>query len=110
MGLLTLLPKLPFLPLMEVIRVAEIIREETERQYYNPSNIRRELEEAEQRYASGGISEDEMSRIEYAATSRLFPGVPVNQRQAPANRRRAPANRRPPAIRRRTKTGGHRDG
>lgn len=110
MGLLTLLPKLPFVPLMEVIRVAEIIRDETERQYYNPSNIRRELEEAERQYASGGISEDQMSRIEYAATSRLFPGVPANQRPAPANRRHAPASRRPPAIRRQTKTGGHRDG
>jgi hypothetical protein len=105
MGLLTLLPKLPFLPLMEVIRVAEIIRQETERQYYNPAAVRRELEEAQQRYSSGGISEDEMSRIEYTATSRLFPGVPVNQRQAPATRRQAPARRR-----RQTKTGGHRDG
>lgn len=104
MGLLTLLPKLPFLPLMEVIRVAEIIRQETERQYYNPAAVRRELEEAQQKYASGGMSEDQLSRIEYTATSRLFPGVPVNQGQAPATRRRAPARRR------QTKTGGHRDG
>jgi gas vesicle protein GvpG len=110
MGLLTLLPKLPFLPLLEVLRVAEIIRQETERQYYNPSKIRRELEEAEQRWASGGMSEDEMSRIEYTATSRLFPGVSVNQRQAPANRRRAASRRQAPARRRQTKTGGHRDG
>ena len=104
MGLLTLLPKLPFLPLREVIRVAEIIRQETERQYHNPAAVRRELEEAQQRFSSGGISEDQMSQIEYTATSRLFPGMPVNQRQAPATRRRAPARRR------QTKTGGHRDG
>jgi hypothetical protein len=100
MGLLTLLPKLPFLPLMEVIRVAEIIRQETERQYHDPAQVRRELEEAQRQFASGGMSEDELSRIEYAATSRLYGGVPVNQRQAPANRRRAPARRG------QTKTGG----
>lgn len=100
MGLLTLLPKLPFLPLMEVIRVAEIIRQETERQYHDPAQVRRELEEAQRQFASGGMSEDELSRIEYAATSRLYGGVPVNQRQAPASRRRAPARRG------QTKTGG----
>lgn len=111
MGLLKLLLKLPFLPLLEVIRVAEIIRDETERQYYNPANVRRELEEAQQQWASGNISEDEMSQVEYAATSRLYGGMPTAQSQAPVNRRRAPANRRPPAIRRQTtRTGGHRDG
>lgn len=79
MGLLTLLPKLPFLPMMEVIRVAEIIRQETERQYRDPGQVRRELEEAQQKWASGGISEDELSRIEYTATSRLYGGAPAKR-------------------------------
>ena len=104
MGPLTLLLKLPFLPLIEVIRIAEIIRQETERQYYNPAAVRRELEEAQQQWASGDISEDDMSRVEYAATSRLYGGMPTAQSQTPVSRRRAPATRR------RTKTGGHRDG
>jgi hypothetical protein len=103
-GLLTLLPKLPFLPLMEVIRVAEIIRQETERQYHDPAQVRRELEEAQQQFASGGMSEDQLSQVEYTATSRLYGGVSVNQRQAPAKRRQAPAKRG------QTKTGGDGDG
>jgi hypothetical protein len=81
MGLLTLLPKLPFLPMMEVIRVAELIRQETERQYRDPGRVRRELEEAQQKWASGGISEDELSRIQYTATSRLYGGMPAHRPQ-----------------------------
>jgi Gas vesicle protein G len=96
MGLLTLLPKLPFLPIKEVIRIAELIRQETERQYHDPGRVRRELEEAQQQWASGGISEDEMSRIEYAATSRLYGGMPAN-----------PPN---PPNRPKRKTGGDRHG
>jgi hypothetical protein len=80
MGLLTLLPKLPFLPIREVIRVAELIRQETERQYRDPGRVRRELEEAQRQWASGGISEDELSRIQYTATSRLY-GIPAHRPQ-----------------------------
>jgi hypothetical protein len=86
-GLLTLLPKLPFLPLMEVIRVAEIIRQETERQYRDPARVRRELEEAQQQWASGGMSEDELSRIQYSATTRLYAGMPAAGSQVPGDRR-----------------------
>jgi hypothetical protein len=94
-GLLTLLPKLPFLPMMEVIRVAELIRQETERQYHDPARVRRELEEAQQQWASGGISEDEMSRIQYSATTRLYAGMPAAGSQVPGNRRQTKAvNRR----------------
>jgi hypothetical protein len=81
MGLLTLLPKLPLLPLKEVIRIAELIRQETERQYRDPARVRRELEEAQQRYSAGDMSEDELSRVEYAVTSRLYGGMPANPRQ-----------------------------
>jgi hypothetical protein len=87
MGLLTLLPKLPFLPIIEVIRIAEIIREETERQYHDPAQVRRELEEAQQQWASGSMSEDELSRVEYTATTRMYGGMPTARSQVPVNRR-----------------------
>jgi len=98
-GLLTLLPKLPFLPLMEVIRIGELIRQETERQYRDPGRVRRELEEAQQQWASGGMSEDELSQIEYTATSRLYGGMPANRPDRP-NRPNRPKR----------KTGGDRHG
>ena len=102
MGLLTLLPKLPILPIREVIRIAELIRQETERQYRDPGRVRRELEEAQQQWASGGISEDEMSRIEYAATTRLYGGMPANR---PSQGNRPTRPNRP-----KRKTGGDRHG
>jgi Gas vesicle protein G len=98
-GLLTLLPKLPFLPMREVIRIAELIRQETERQYRDPGRVRRELEEAQQQWASGGMSDDELSRIEYTATSRLYGGMPANPPDRP-NRPNRPKR----------KTGGDRHG
>ena len=47
MGLLTLPLRLPFLPVQGVIKLGELIQEETERQLYDPARIRRELEEAQ---------------------------------------------------------------
>ena len=81
MGLLTPLFQLPFLPLKALIRVAELIAEETARELHNPARVRRELEEAQRQRAAGGISEDELSRVEYEATGRLLTGMPVTTRQ-----------------------------
>ena len=81
MGLLTLLPRLPFLPIQVTIRIAQLIQEETEQQLRDPARVRRELEEAQHQRAIGGISEDELSRIEYTATGRLLGGPPASPRQ-----------------------------
>jgi hypothetical protein len=86
MGLLALLAKLPFLPISVLLRTAEVVRQETERQYHDPARVRRELEEAQHQREVGDMSEDELSRVEYAATGRLLGGAPVNRRQ-PGNRR-----------------------
>ena len=71
MGPLTLLFRLPFLPLKAVIHVAELIQEQVEREFYDPASVRRELEEAQRQRAAGDISEEELTRIEQEATSRL---------------------------------------
>ncbi|HEY7260195.1 MAG TPA: gas vesicle protein GvpG [Trebonia sp.] len=71
MGPLTLLLRLPFLPLKAVIHVAELIQEQVEREVYDPASVRRQLEEAQRQRAAGNISEEEMRRIEQEATSRL---------------------------------------
>ena len=71
MGLLTLPFRLPLLPVRGVIWLAQIIDEEAERQLYDPANIRRQLEEAEEAQRAGDISERDVARIEEQATGRL---------------------------------------
>lgn len=80
MNPLTLLFRLPLIPFQAVIRLAELLDEQAERELHDPARVRRELEEAQHRAAIGEISEDELSRVEYTATSRLVtpakPGSP----------------------------------
>jgi Gas vesicle protein G len=75
MNPLTLAIRLPFLPVEgifklgeaieeEVIRLAEVIRDEAERQLHDPARIRRELEEAQRRRDAGEITDDELAYIE----------------------------------------------
>jgi Gas vesicle protein G len=70
MGLLTLPFKLPLLPLRAVVRLAELIQEEAERQLADPATVRRELEHIEQARASGEISAEEAARLEEEAVAR----------------------------------------
>ena len=71
MEVLTLLFRLPFLPMQGVIRLAELIGDEAERQLHDPALIRRQLEEAEQEWQAGNISEEELSQAVEEATARL---------------------------------------
>jgi uncharacterized membrane protein len=72
MGLVTLLFRLPVLPLRGVIHLAELIGDEAERQLHDPARVRRALEEAQQRWAVGEISDEELSQIENEAASSLL--------------------------------------
>ena len=71
MGLLTLPLRLPLLPLQGVIRLAELIGDEAERQLNDPARIRQELEEAQRLWAAGDISDEELARIQNEVTGRL---------------------------------------
>jgi len=82
MGLLTLPFSLPLLPVRGVIRLAELIGEEAERQLNDPARIRRELEEAERQRAAGEITDEELARIQDEVTSRLV--GPVVPQESPA--------------------------
>lgn len=70
MSILTLPFKLPLLPLQGVIRLAELIQEEAERQLTNPATIRRELEGIEQARQAGEISDEEAKELEREAVAR----------------------------------------
>jgi hypothetical protein len=72
MDLLTLLFRLPFLPLRGFIRLGEIIQDEAERQLHDPATVRRQLEEAEQARVSGEISDEDVAQVEGEAVSRVL--------------------------------------
>lgn len=71
MELLTLLFRLPFLPIQGLIRLAEIVRDEAEQEYSSPSAARRELEQMQEAYESGQASEEDVASAEYDALGRL---------------------------------------
>ena len=74
MNPLTLVPRLPLLPLEGLLKLAELIAEEAEREQHDPARVRRELEDAQLRRDAGEISEDELARIEDRLTSALVAG------------------------------------
>jgi cytochrome c-type biogenesis protein CcmH/NrfG len=79
-SLLTLPFRLPFLPARALVRLAEIIRDEAERQYHDPVAVRRQLEEVERAAASGQLSDEEAARLEQEIIGRLTrPNVPASE-------------------------------
>jgi uncharacterized membrane protein len=81
MGILSPLIKLPLTPVQGVIKLAEVLEDEAERQLRDPARIRRELEEAQRRYEAGEISDEEFTQIQDQLTSTLVtkagpPSVP----------------------------------
>jgi hypothetical protein len=69
MNLLTLLFRLPLMPLRGFVRLADLIAEEAEREMADPATVRHELEEVEQAEASGEISDAEAAEQEKAAVT-----------------------------------------
>jgi hypothetical protein len=72
MDLVTLPLRLPFLPVQSLIRLAEVLADEAERELHDPARVRRELEDAQQRHAAGEISDAELAEIEEEATASLI--------------------------------------
>ncbi len=83
MGLLTMPFQLPLRPLQGVIKLAEVIKEQAEREMYDPARIRRELEEAQSRRDRGEISDDELAQTEDRLTATLVtkPSRPARPRR-----------------------------
>jgi hypothetical protein len=70
----TFLVKLPLSPLTGLLRLAEFLRVQAEREMHDPANVRRQLEEAEQARAAGELSPRDEARVEDAALARLSGG------------------------------------
>ena len=79
MSLLTLPFRLPLLPLQAVLRLAQAIQEEAERELLNPATVRHELEDIEQAEQAGEMSDEEAAELEREAVTRY-----TQVRQAPA--------------------------
>ena len=69
--MLTLVFQLPLLPVKGVIRLAELIQGEVERQLHDPAVVRKELDEADRLHAAGEISDDELAMRQQESLSRL---------------------------------------
>lgn len=82
MDLVTLPFRLPFLPVQGLIRLAELIQEEADRQYHDPAAARRQLEEAEYARARGEITSDDLYRAEVEAAGRMIGPAGAGQRGA----------------------------
>ncbi|MCT9933969.1 gas vesicle protein GvpG [Planotetraspora sp. A-T 1434] len=78
MGLVGLIVGLPLLPVRGVVRLGELIQGQVERELWDPSVARRQLEDLEQARASGQISEEEYSRAVSQILRRMAvrPGSP----------------------------------
>jgi Gas vesicle protein G len=81
MGLLT--P--PLLPVKAVIRLAEVIRDQAERELHDPAAVRRQLEEAEEAQSSGQMSREELAEVESDAIDRLYSPSGDASSRAPAH-------------------------
>jgi hypothetical protein len=68
---LTILFRLPLLPITSLIRLAEIIDEEAQRELQSPLALRRALEDIEEAQESGQATADEVAEAERDAVSRL---------------------------------------
>jgi hypothetical protein len=71
MGLVTMVLGAPLLPVKGVVRLAELIQDEAERQLHDPATVRAEIEEAERLHADGVISDQELADRQQDALSRL---------------------------------------
>ena len=85
MDLLTLLFRLPILPVQGFIRLARILQAEAEAEQRDPMRVRHELEDAERESRDGAISEDELRRVEYDAVGRLGGLRPPSVRDGPSS-------------------------
>lgn len=74
MGLITGLLGLPLAPVKGVVAAAEQIRRQAEEQYYDPANIRAQLDEVERMREAGVLSEDEAVAWEDELIERLMIG------------------------------------
>lgn len=61
--------RLPFLPVIGVVRIAELIADEADRERFDPAIVRRRLEEAAQARQAGLITDEEFELAQRQAAA-----------------------------------------
>lgn len=79
MGIFSSILGAPLAPLRGTVWVAEQVREEAEKQYYDPGTIRRALEQVSDARDAGVIDEDEADRLERNLVRRLLESTRRNK-------------------------------
>ena len=69
---LTLLFRLPLMPLRGFVRLGEILHDQAERELRDPASVRRQLEEAQEARVSGEMSDEDVAHVEGQAVGRLL--------------------------------------
>ena len=84
MDLLTLIFRLPIMPLRGFVRLAAVLHEQAERELRDPASVRRQLEEAEEAHVSGEMSDADLAHVEGQAVGRLLssPATPSPRTRA----------------------------
>jgi hypothetical protein len=77
----TLLFRLPFLPVKGLIQLGEMIQEQVEQEQYDPASVRRQLEDIEEARVSGEISDPDLIHAEAEAVGRLVQPAPAANTQ-----------------------------
>lgn len=63
MGVLSMIVKLPFLPIEGVIKLGELLRDQVDQELRSPAAIRTRLEEIDRARRTGEISEEEAAEM-----------------------------------------------
>jgi chorismate mutase len=82
MGLITGLLTLPLAPVRATVALAEQIRREAERQYYDPARIRNQLDQIAQQRENGELTPDEADALEEELLTRLLTAADRHDREA----------------------------
>jgi hypothetical protein len=72
MELLTLLFRLPLMPLRGFVQLGQILHEQAEQELRNPASVRRQIEEAQEARVSGVMSDEDVAQVEGQAVGRLL--------------------------------------
>lgn len=72
MNLLTLLFRLPLMPLRGFMQLAEMLHDQAEQELRDPAAVRRQLEETEQARVAGEMSDTDVAHVEGEAMGRLL--------------------------------------
>ncbi|MGN5237558.1 MULTISPECIES: gas vesicle protein GvpG [unclassified Rhodococcus (in: high G+C Gram-positive bacteria)] len=72
MGLVTSLLTLPLAPIKGVLWLGEVIQEQVEQQMHDPANMRRELEQIEQAWQAGELTQQQMDDAQQEVLNRMM--------------------------------------